>query len=116
MPTTLELAGVEKPKHVQFNSLLPLLGGDESAYGTIYGAYLHLQRSIRTDRFKLIVYPKANVVRLYDVQNDPLERNDLAGDAKHGKTVQALFRDLKSLQQQLNDSLDLGPLKRYRDS
>ncbi len=116
MPTTLELAGVEKPKHVQFNSLLPLLDGGESPYETIYGAYLQLQRSIRTDRFKLIVYPKANVVRLYDVQNDPLEMNDLAGDSRHGKTLHNLFRDLKSLQQQLNDSLDLGPLKRYRDS
>ncbi len=116
MPTALELAGVEKPKHVQFNSLLPLLDGGKSPYQTIYGAYLQLQRSIRTDRFKLIVYPKANVVRLYDVRNDPLEIKNLAGDPEHSKTVEGLFRDLKTLQQQLNDSLDLGPLKRYRDS
>lgn len=113
MPTTLQLAGVEKPDHVQFSSLLPILDGDDSPYEQIYGAYLDRQRSIRTDRFKLIVYPKADVVRLYDIQSDPLEMTDLAGQAKHAATVRRLFQSLKGLQSELKDSLDLGPLSRY---
>ena len=51
MPTSLELAGVSRPDHVQFHSLLPLLKGetDKSAYDALYGAYLQLQRSVTAD-------------------------------------------------------------------
>ena len=41
MPTTLELAGVEKPNDVFFNSVMPLLQGKtDKSYDAIYGAYL----------------------------------------------------------------------------
>ena len=113
MPTTLELAGVEKPSHVQFNSLLPMLDGSASPYDVVYGAYLNKQRSIRTDQYKLIVYPTANVVRLYDVQDDPLEMNDLAGQPKNHDTVKRLFERLQELQLEMKDALNLGPYSGY---
>ena len=113
MPTTLELAGVEKPEHVQFHSLLPMLAGGPSPYDEVYGAYLNKQRSIRTRNHKLIVYPDANVVRLYDLKNDPLEMNDLAGSDEHATRVNRLFNRLKKLQAELKDSLDLGKRSRY---
>ena len=52
MATSLELAGVEKPEQVDFNSLLPLASGKtkKSVYNLIYGAYFGVQRMIRTDR------------------------------------------------------------------
>ena len=111
MPTTLELAKVEKPEHVQFNSVLPMLDGGPSPYEEIYGAYLDKQRSIRTDHYKLIVYPKAEVVRLYDVQQDPLEINDLAGEPGMRSIVKDLFARLVSVQQELKDKLDLTQLQ-----
>ena len=41
MPTSLELAGVPRPAHVRFNSLMPLVRGEAfTPYGAIYGAYL----------------------------------------------------------------------------
>lgn len=110
MPTTLELAGVEKPEHVEFNSLLPLLEGGESPYDAIYGCYLEKQRSIRTDQFKLIAYPKSKTLRLYDIQNDPTEMNDLADDASMRSTVKQLFDRLVGLQREMNDDLDLSEL------
>jgi choline-sulfatase len=99
---------------VQFHSLLPLLDGNQSPYEAIYGAYLDRQRSIRTGQHKLIVYPKANVVRLYDLQADPGERHDLAGDTEHRQTLRRLFDQLKDLQVEMEDELDLGSLDRYR--
>lgn len=113
MPTTLELAGVEKPDHVQFHSLLPMLDGSPSPYDVVYGAYLDKQRSIRTETHKLIVYPVAGKIRLYDVKADPLEMNDLADSPEHAKTVQGLFNRLKKLQSEMKDDLDLGPQSRY---
>jgi choline-sulfatase len=108
MPTTLELAGVEKPEHVQFQSLLPLMRGDaRQPYDAIYGAYLKLQRMVTMDGFKLIAYPKAKRLRLYDLRNDPLERNDLASHAAYQETKKKLFGRLLQLQIELADELDL---------
>ncbi len=110
MPTTLELCGIDKPEHVEFHSLLPLLDGGKSPYESIYGCYLEKQRSIRTDQYKLIAYPAAKTLRLYDVKNDPHEINDLADDASMKPVMKALFTQLVDLQKEMNDDLDLNEL------
>ena len=110
MPTTLELAGIEKPKHVEFNSLLPMLAGGQSPYDSIYGCYLKKQRSIRTDQYKMIAYPAAKTLRLYDIKHDPLEKNDLAQEPGMKPILADLFRRLIALQDKMNDDLDLSAL------
>ena len=110
MPTTLELAGVKQPEHVEFNSLLPLLDGASSPYPSIYGCYLSKQRSIRTDRYKLMAYPDAKVLRLYDLQQDPMEKHDLAQESRMKPVVADLFQRLIALQGKMNDDLDLSAL------
>ena len=58
MPTTLELAGVEKPAHVEFHSVMPVLRGEsKGSYDAIYGGYLDLQRMVSHEGHKLILYP-----------------------------------------------------------
>jgi arylsulfatase A-like enzyme len=109
MATCLDLAGVEKPEHVAFQSLLPLVRG-ESSTGTaepVYGAYLALQRAIVWRGKKLIVYPKAKVARFYDLTLDPEERQDLAMDPKQGGVMQDLYLRLLRLQTEMDDGLDL---------
>ncbi|MCC9657735.1 sulfatase-like hydrolase/transferase [Rhodopirellula halodulae] len=107
MPTTLELAQIEKPAHIDFHSVLPLMNGARSAYPTIYGAYLDLQRSIRTEQYKLIVFPKAKTVQLFDMLNDPLEQHDLAANPAMAAIVKDLFDQLQILQTSLGDELVL---------
>ncbi len=110
MPTTLELAKIAKPEHVEFNSVLPLLAGGKSPYRSIYGGYLNKQRSIRTDRYKLIVYPDAKTLRLYDIQSDPREMEDLVDDVTMKPVIKRLFAQLQTLQRSMNDDLDLNDL------
>ncbi|OAV44424.1 sulfatase-like hydrolase/transferase [Lewinella sp. 4G2] len=106
MPTALSLAGVEQPDYVYFNSLLPLLQDDApSPYPAIYGAYVDYARSIRKDGYKLIVYPKAKVQRLYNVAEDPRELRDLI--ALEPEKAAALLTDLRALQAELGDDLSL---------
>jgi hypothetical protein len=55
MATALDLAGVKKPEHVEFQSLLPLIRGESTraTAETVYGAYLQLQRAVIADGMKL---------------------------------------------------------------
>lgn len=109
MPTTLELAGAKKPAHVFFHSLVPLLQGKTkvSAYPAAYGAYLDRQRAVVLDGWKLILYPKTGVARLYHLTADPDELTDLAARPEHAAVRTKLFQQLVALQQQLGDKLDL---------
>ncbi|MEX2580912.1 MAG: sulfatase-like hydrolase/transferase [Verrucomicrobiales bacterium] len=106
MPTSLELGGIAKPDHVQFDSLMPILAGESKGYEAIYGAYLESQRSVVKDGFKLIVYPAVPKVLLFDLDADPLEMNDVA-DGNLDK-VEALFAELLKLAEEAGDELDYG--------
>ena len=111
MATSLEIAGAPKPEQVEFNSLLPLATGktNESVYESIYGAYFGKQRMLRTDRYKLIIYPTANIVRLYDMVSDPLEMHDLAGSQERPvELLKTLFKQFQGLQQEMHDPVDVS--------
>ncbi len=109
MATTLDLAGIEKPEYVEFNSLIPAINKEvtSSPYSEIYGAYINLQRMIRTDKYKLIVYPKASKILLFDIVNDPEEINNLADNPEYFDVVKDLAGRLKKQQEIMDDPLNL---------
>ena len=108
MATALDLAGAAKEGPVEFASVLPLLEGKGEGLDAVYGAYLDLQRAVVHDGWKLILYPKAKVARLYHVANDPLELQDLADDPAQGVRKKALFAKFLELQNELEDPLDVA--------
>lgn len=112
MATTLELAGVEKGDNVKFNSLMPYISGLRSAsvYPSIYGCYMDLQRMVRTDKHKLILYPKARKVLLFDLIKDPEEQNDVSDVAAYAGVRKSLLKELVRQQKELKDPLDVSPL------
>jgi len=108
MPTTLELAGVKRPEHVQFKSLMPLIEGEEiEPYDAIYGGYLSVQRSVKQDGYKLLLYPKIGRARLFNLVDDPNEMKDLAKDPDSQPIMRRLFARLLELQKQTGDDLEL---------
>ena len=70
-------------------------------------AYREVQRAIRDDRWKLIRYPQVNQTQLFDLENDPFERNNLAHKAKSAAQVQALTARLEQALQQYGDKCPL---------
>jgi len=108
MPSTLELAGIARPDHVQFESLMPLIEGKrERSYDAIYGAYLGLQRMVTKDGYKLILYPKIKRRRLFNLKDDPNEMRDLADKPEYTPVIKKLFAALLKLQRETGDRLDL---------
>ncbi len=112
MATSLDLADIEKPNYVFYNSVLDLTNGSriDSHYDAIYGAYTNLQRMIRKDGYKLIVYPKLDKVLLFDLAKDPEEMCDLAESSGHKDKLHLLLKVLLEKQKVINDHLDLNPL------
>ena len=109
-PQDLAIADVKIPEQVEFQNLLPLAKGRKkiSKHKEIYGAYLDAQRSITLDNKKLILYPKAKAYRVYDLNQDPLEMNDLAQSSEGKKLAHLLFPQLVALQAKMEDQLDLN--------
>ncbi len=108
MATTLELADADRPDHVEFQSLMPLLRGEKSqSYEAIYGAYLDAQRSITMGNHKLILFPQVPVVLLFDLEEDPEETRNLAENPENTPLMKRLFAQLLQLQEELEDEVDL---------
>lgn len=84
-PTLCELCGVEIPVSVEGKSLLPVLqNADARVREELYLAFQARIRGVMDERFKLLEYRTENLklTQLFDLQNDPWEKNncfDLAG-------------------------------------
>jgi len=108
MPTTLEMAEVPKPEHVQFRSLLPLISEKRAQnYDAIYGGYMNLQRMVRKDNWKLIMYPKIKKMLLFNLETDPAEMHNLADDPQYAAKIKELQKAFRQLQRQTGDELVL---------
>ena len=108
MPSSLELAGVRRPEHVQFRSLMPIISGKRpKSYDAVYGAYLGVQRMVIQGDHKLLLYPACEKVLLFDLKNDPDEMKDLAGSGESKPIIKRLFARLLELQKETGDTLDL---------
>jgi len=112
-PTCCELAGVDIPDTVQGKSFAAVLRAltKDRHHEEVFGYYRTFQRMIRNDRFKLIEYPAIGRVQLFDLKNDPYERNDLADVAEHAQRIAALRDKLHAWQRQVNDPVLPRPAK-----
>ena len=105
-PTTCELAGLNVPKTVDFKSVLPLIKGEKgSGEKIIFNAYIETQRLVRTDRYKLVHYPKIGRNQLFDLKEDPLETKDLINDPKLEQVKKKLLATLRKKRIELGDGL-----------
>jgi arylsulfatase A-like enzyme len=103
-PTLLDLAGVPIPLPMQGRSLVPLARGQaqsprqewfyEHPFGEHHTVPIAPSEGIRTGRWKYLRYIESDPLyeQLFDLQNDPREERNLAGNGPH----QALLQQLRS--------------------
>jgi arylsulfatase A-like enzyme len=102
-PTLLALAGLVAPQSMQGKSMVPMVK-NESVSWRQHFYYEHTYQTerprspipktegIRTTRWKYIRYPDIVPVaeQLFDLENDPLERKNLASIAEHSQRLAEL--------------------------
>ena len=98
-PTFLELAGLEVPKEIQGRSLVPLLRNQGHAppdwRDAIYYAYYEnaavhnvpIHDGVRTDRYKLMFFPRTSEWQLFDLEQDPQEMRSLHQDPAYARIL-----------------------------
>ncbi|MGB1131957.1 MAG: sulfatase/phosphatase domain-containing protein, partial [Flavobacteriaceae bacterium] len=116
VPTSLDLANIEVSSEMDFNSFKEILFDESSdqinngiygTYGCCPGNYFNYQRIIRKDGFKLMFFPKNQRIELYNVEDDPFEINNLAGDENYYEKILSLGNDFVELQKNYNDTLNI---------
>jgi len=112
LPTLGDLAGIPAPSGSEGQSLVPILTGQrQTGRDSIFTAYIDVQRAVRDDRWKLIIYPKINKTQLFDLKNDPAELHDLASDPERAADVKRLTGLLRQWQKRLDDAQPLSSAK-----
>ncbi|HTU92107.1 MAG TPA: sulfatase-like hydrolase/transferase [Gemmataceae bacterium] len=107
-PTLGELAGVAAPEGNEGKSLVAVLAGKQKRIrSSIFTAYRDVQRAVRGERWKLILYPRINKTQLFDLKNDPAELKNLTADPRHKGEVERLMQRLKDWQKQVGDEQPL---------
>ncbi len=102
VPNVPDVAGTLKP--IDGRSIAPVLRGEqEHVHEYVFGYFRNFQRMIRGDRWKLIHYPQIDKWQLFDLHNDPDERNDLAEAPQYAQTKMQLQARLRQWQTQVGD-------------
>ena len=103
--TMMEMAGVTAPKNYQGKSLTPLLVNNKTNLNRDAILLEHLwdnpdipsSEAIRTERWKYFRYRLINAPEeLYDLKNDPMEKNNLASDEKYAKLLAQLRKECEA--------------------
>jgi arylsulfatase A-like enzyme len=110
-PTLCTLAGIPVPSHVEGESLLPAAAGTDGRQ-QVCTVYKDLMRSIRTGNWKLIRYYRSasqdrgeDRLQLFNLADDPWERNDRAAEPAQQARIQELSARLMQWMEQVNDPL-----------
>ena len=118
MPTFLEAAGVPIPETVEGRSLMPLLRGETDDWRPHYhgehSACYHpdnVNQFLTDGSWKYVWNPSTGEEQLFNLQDDPLECRDLAGESSGvlEEWRQRMVRELEGREEGLSDGERLIP-------
>jgi arylsulfatase A-like enzyme len=107
LPTLCDAAGIQAPDGLHGRSVLPLARGEACEAWRDYVVVESLHgRSLRTGRFKYSVYASGeNREQLVDLESDPGETGNLAGDAAFAETLAKHRRLLREWVEEAGDAI-----------
>lgn len=111
-PTLAAVSGLPRPEGVDGKDFSAVIKGTEKGVReSLFTAYRHTVRAVRTKEWKLIRYPERNYTQLFNLDRDPLELYNLAGKEPYSDKEKELFALLKGWQKETGDTLPLTAKK-----
>jgi arylsulfatase A-like enzyme len=108
-PTLCELAGLPEPEKIDGLSFAPVINRDSAGpRRSVMTAYRHTARAVRENEWKLIRYPERDFFQLFNLNDDPLELNNLAYRPDFFSKRDELFNLLKMWQKISGDTVPLS--------
>ncbi|PQO33795.1 sulfatase [Blastopirellula marina] len=98
-PTLTDLCGVTSPERLHGESLVPLLDNpmadwNKPAITQTKRNQNRMGYSLRNERYRLVTWGEGEN-QLYDYENDPDEKNNLANSPEHAQLMEQLMAELK---------------------
>ena len=107
-PTLCDAIGIPRPADLEGESLRPLWEGTrERVRDSVFLPFIQIQRAVRDERWKLVVYPKISHLQLFDLQADPHERTNLIDRAESASHAQRLRTLMAQWQAKVGDTLEI---------
>jgi arylsulfatase A-like enzyme len=111
-PTLAGLCGLTAPEGTDGQNLGPVISGElQSVRPSLFTAYRHTIRAVRTKEWKLIRYPERDYTQLFNLKEDPMELNNLAEKPEFQSTQNEMMQQLKEWQVMASDTAKLTAAK-----
>jgi len=110
-PTVCDISGIDIPKSIDTHSLYANLKNPKAEVGPykdLYFAYKNFQRGyVNQDGWKMIRYNVNGIetVQLFNLNEDPFEMNNLAGDEKYAAKVDELLVGMQNWSDKSGDKV-----------
>ena len=112
VPTMCDFAGIDPPPRARGLSLRPLLENGQALARTFVTSEIADNRGqmLRSSRYKYLAYLDDPTEQLFDLEDDPGETRNLAGDAACASVLQ----DHRDMHRQWVGSLEVSPRVAHR--
>lgn len=112
-PTLGEMAGVTLPDGLDGTSLRPVWDGrTPHVRESVFLSFIQTQRAVRDERWKLIAYPEASHLQLFDLEADPSEKTNLVSRPEHATDLRRLQALMATWQQRVGDTVPIPTISR----
>ena len=116
-PTIADLCGLEVPQRLQGKNIKSMLSNPEATVRESAFSVAPMRKGflLREDRWAYIQYGEdaANGIELYDMQLDPKQYNNLAGDPAHARLIDGFQAKMKLKMSQVRNN-DLPSLDKQK--
>jgi arylsulfatase A-like enzyme len=103
-PTLVDLAGFERPDHLDGHSLVPQMKNPELKTSPVITSYQFtwtkepvVGHAVRSKDYRYIYYPEIDLEELYDLKVDPNEWENIAYKAENRNTIDMHRKTLKEM-------------------
>lgn len=109
-PTLASLCNLPDPDGIDGKNFASVIRGKEKGIrNSLYTVYRNTVKSVRTNEWKLILYPQRNYKQLFNLKKDPLEINNLSALPEYKTKIDEMMTLMKEWHALTGDTATMNP-------